>query len=429
MTVLDTALDPRSAPYLDARGAMLQGMAELATALDAVREAGGERAVTRHHARGKLLARERIELLVDRDSPLLELSPAAGWGTPAPVGAGLVTAIGVVEQRICVLVASEPTVRGGVVGEATLRKLQRAQQIAYQNRLPMINLLESSGVDPAEQYPAHLQMGQVVADYARLAAARIPTVGVFVGPRSELAGIDLAPSLDQLITMRPLITDRPVDHVAEEDRDAVRLARQCVRRWPAGTGTDRPPAPVAVPKHDPEDLLAAPVRQPREILGRLLDGSEFDESHPGYGTGLCTGWGGLHGHPVAVVAYTGGPTGGAEADKASRLVERAGHAGTPVVFLPHGNATAAEPTITTAVVRARVPALVVRVAGGHGPAAVAAVARFRFCWPATGGAGGGDPDGSALSGSGQLADDGVIDPRDTRTVLGLCLSAIRCGQQ
>lgn len=427
MTVLDTAVSPRSASYLDARSAMLDALAELERALDAARDGGGERAVTRHHARGKLLARERLELLVDRDSPLLELSPLAGWGTSTPVGAAAVTAIGVVNGRICVLAANDPTVREGAIGETTLRKLHRAQQIAYENRLPMLSLLEITGIDPDEPGPVTPSLSRLLAGYARLSGARLPNVGVLFGGTADLDGADLAYCFDQLVTLRPDVSDRPADHVAADERDAVRLARDGLDRLPAPPVPADERQPVAEPKHDPEDLLAVPVGQPREILGRLLDGSGFDESHPGYGPALCTGWGELHGHRIAVVADTGEPSGYEEADKAAWLVERAGLAGTPVLLLRNGSPAPArlEAAITAAVSRSRVPVLAVRVGGRDGPAAISVQARFRFAWPTPGGT---DPYCSALYASGQLADDGVIDPRDTRTVLALCLDVIRCGQ-
>ncbi|HEY8474292.1 MAG TPA: carboxyl transferase domain-containing protein [Natronosporangium sp.] len=443
MGLLETAVDPRTQSYLDAREATLAALAELETALDAAREGGGERAVTRHHARGKLLARERIELLVDRDSPLLELSPVAGWGTPTPVGAAVVTAIGVIEDRACVIVATDPTVRGGTTNAATLRKILRAQEIALQNRLPVVCLLESSGYEPAEHSEIFMLAGRVVAGFARLAAERIPTTGTFfgeIGSRSDkpigdltsLSGADLTSSFDYLIALAPRAGGRQLDHLAEDERDALRLTRQCVQRFPRGPR--HRPGPVPPPLHDPEDLLAIPPTEPRELLGRILDGSEFDEVQPEYGGAVCAGWGTLHGHPVAVLANAIGAPGPAEAEKTTRLVKHAELSGTPLLFLRHGEqpAAGAETAITAAVADAAVPVLAVRVGSWHGPASVGSQARFRFAWPRADAALAAGPDGagpaepaSALALSGQLDDDGVIDPRDTRTVLGFCLSVIQ----
>src|SRR5437867_611576 len=130
MPVLESALDPRSPSYVDNRATMLDRLAGLDAALREALAGGGQKYVTRHHARGKLLPRERIELLVDRDSPFLELSPVAAWGTDYPVGASVVTGIGVVEGVPCVVVANDPTVRGGSVNPYTLKKTQRAGEIA-----------------------------------------------------------------------------------------------------------------------------------------------------------------------------------------------------------------------------------------------------------------------------------------------------------
>src|SRR5690606_37669886 len=142
-----TALDPRAPSFVENRAAMLERLAELEAALDAARAGGGEKYVARHHKRGRLLPRERIELLVDRDSPFLELCPVAAWGSDYPVGAGVVTGIGVISGVECVIVANDPTVRGGAVNPYTLKKTARAGEIAAANRLPMVNLVESAGAD------------------------------------------------------------------------------------------------------------------------------------------------------------------------------------------------------------------------------------------------------------------------------------------
>src|SRR5262249_40066737 len=145
------------------------------------RGGGGEPSVPRHHARGKLLPRERIELLVDRDSPFLELSPVAAWGTDYPVGASVVTGIGVVEGVPCVVVANDPTVRGGSVNPYTLKKTQRAGEIARTNGLPMINLVESGGADLPTQAEIFIPGGRAFRDLTRMSALGIPTIAVVFG--------------------------------------------------------------------------------------------------------------------------------------------------------------------------------------------------------------------------------------------------------
>jgi acetyl-CoA carboxylase carboxyltransferase component len=414
MGFLDTAVDQRAEPFRTARTRMLGALARLESVLDAARESGGERAVTRHHARGKLLARERIELLVDRDSPLLELSPVAGWGTGAPVGAAVVTAIGVVEDQLCVIVAHDPTVliengEGAVPGFAA--KIRRAQQIARQNRLPLVWLAEDAGYD---------EVGELMAGLARVGAAGIRTIAVYFGvPPTERAG-----PFDYLIALRGY-AGRPATHLAGDERDALRLARQCARRprrVRLGALTAAPP-----PEHDPEDLLSVPAGDPWEILARVLDGSEFDEiDGPAAGGEVCAGWGEVCGYPVAVVADR--PTGGGEAGAATpaRMVRLAARSSTPLLYLAQGSGGVRP--LAGAVADARIPIVAVRVGSGAGDAALSALARFRFRWPDPGSGadlGSGADPGEDLADSGRLADDGVIDPRDTRAVLGFCLSVIR----
>lgn len=416
MGFLDTAVDHRAEPFRTARTEMLGALARLESALDAAREGGGERAVTRHHARGKLLARERIELLVDRDSPLLELSPVAGWGTGGPVGGGVVTAIGVVEDLPCLVVSHDPTVGSGGVDPVPgfTEKVRRGLQIARQNRLPLVWLAEDAGYDGAGDLPAGL---------ARVAAAGVPTIAAYFGvpPAARTGPFDYAIALRGDSAGNPGRQSGTADvttHLADDERDALRLARQCVRR-PRRTRPAPPVRPAVPPKHDPEDLLAVPAADPHEILARVLDGSEFDEIGGG-GDPACAGWGEVHGHPVAVLA-DGPPAGGAAGPAAgtwppARLVRLAARSGTPLLYLAQG--TRAAGPLAAAVADAGVPLLAVRTGEDPGDAALAALARFRFSWPDRG-------SGPDLAASSRPAGDGVIDPRDTRTVLGICLPVIR----
>jgi acetyl-CoA carboxylase carboxyltransferase component len=518
--VLDSAIDPRAPSYRTNREAMLERLAELDAALDTARGGGGEKYVSRHHARGKLLPRQRIELLLDRDSPFLELSPVAAWGTDYPVGGSVVTGIGVVEGVECVIIANDPTVRGGAVNPYSLKKTQRAGEIALANRLPMINLVESGGADLPSQAEIFIPGGRVFRDLTRLSAARIPTVCVVFG--NATAGGAYVPGMsDYTIMVRgrakvflagpPLVkmatgetTDDEslggaemhagrsglADFLAEDERDGVRLARQCVRRlnW----RKQGPPPRTALPdppRYDAEELLAvasADLRvpfDPREVLARILDGSEFDEFKPGYGTALVTGWGELHGYPVGVLANARGVLFSEEAQKATQFIQLANAADTPLLFLQNttGYMVGAEyeqrgiikhgALMINAVSNSTVPHLTVNLgasygAGNYGMCGRAYEPRFLFTWPnaksavmgsaqlagvlsivarqaaeAKGQPYDADSDqamrlmveqqieaqSAALFLSGRLYDDGVIDPRDTRTVLGLCLSAIHNG--
>lgn len=187
MTVLPTGLDTASPEYAANRAALLDKLAELDAAHAKALEGGGEKYVERHRKRGKLLARERIELLVDEDSPFLELSPLAAWGSDYAVGASLVTGIGVVEGVECLITANDPTVRGGASNPWTLKKALRANEIAFANRLPAISLVESGGADLPSQKEIFIPGGALFRDLTRLSAAGIPTVAVVFGNSTKPA--------------------------------------------------------------------------------------------------------------------------------------------------------------------------------------------------------------------------------------------------
>ncbi|WP_432834397.1 acyl-CoA carboxylase subunit beta [Dactylosporangium sp. CA-092794] len=517
MPVLTSNLDPRGNAYAENRQAMLERLTELESALRQARAGGGEKYVTRHHARGKLLPRERIELLVDRDSPFLELCPVAAWGTDYPVGASVVAGIGIVEGVPCVIVANDPTVRGGAVNPFALKKTQRAGQIARENRLPLVNLVESGGADLPQQAEIFIPGGAAFRDLTRLSAAAILTVAVVFG--NATAGGAYIPGMsDYTIFVRdrakvflagpPLVkmaTGESVDDetlggavmhatrsgladfVAEDERDALRLARGCIRNF--GQFANRRFG--ADPKYDADDLLGIPSADlrvpfdPREILARVLDGSEFDEFKPAYGTALCTGWGAIHGHRVGVLANVRGVLFSAEAQKAAQFIQLANSGGTPLIFLQNttgymvgseyeqGGIIKHGALMINAVANSRVPHLTINIgasygAGNYGMCGRAFEPRFLFTWPNAKSAVMGpqqlagvlsivarqaseakgqaydeeqdrtmrfmvehkvEQESAALFLSGRLYDDGVIDPRDTRTVLGMCLALVGTGER
>ncbi|HEY0002616.1 MAG TPA: carboxyl transferase domain-containing protein [Actinoplanes sp.] len=429
MTVLDTAIDPRTPAYLEGRGTALERLARLDAALEEAQAGGGEKAVTRHHARGKLLPRERVEMLLDQDSPFLELSPVTGWGAEVPVGAGVVTGVGVIEGVECAIIATDPTVDGG--GAYATEKIRRVARIAAVNRLPLVNLAES----PAESAPVGPPPGGGIArDLGRLAVDRVPTICVIFGNTSgEVAYLPALADYTimvrghaKMITIHPLplrgvVNGRaplavpiglagPADQLAEDERDGLRLARQCVRRlnW-----RKRGPLPRTFPPEDPkysvEDLLALAgadpaMFDPREVLARILDGSDFDEFKPGQGNALVAGWGELHGYPIGILAAVGAPHTAAETQKAVHFIQLANATDTSLLLVQRdttpGLFGAGE---IDALAHSTVPHLALNTGRTGDP-------RFAFSWPTDGPAANGD-------------DDGVIDPRDTRTVLGLCLSA------
>ncbi|MER5264285.1 carboxyl transferase domain-containing protein [Actinosynnema sp. NPDC002837] len=518
MTALRTAVDRRSAGYAENREALLARLAELEVEQAKALAGGGPKYTERHHKRGKLLARERIELLVDRDSPFLELSPLAAWGTDYPVGASVVTGIGVVEGVECVIVANDPTVRGGASNPWTLRKTFRANDIAAQNRLPLIGLVESGGADLPSQSEIFIPGGRAFRDLTRLSAAGVPTISTVFG--NATAGGAYVPGMSDHVVMikerskvflggPPLVkmatgeesddeslggarmhgtTSGLADFVAEDEVDALRLTRRVVARlnW-----RKLGPAPRAVepPLHDEEDLLGLVPTDlrvpfdPREVIARIVDGSRFDEFKPDYGGSLVTGWADLHGYPIGVLANARGVLFSEEAQKATQFIQLANASDTPLLFLQNttgymvgaqyeqGGIIKHGAMMINAVSNSRVPHLTVVMgasygAGNYGMCGRAYDPRFLFTWPnaksavmgpkqlagvlsivarQAAAAKGQDYDEEhdaamrrmvegqieqqsvAAFLSGRLYDDGVIDPRDTRTVLGLCLSAIHSG--
>lgn len=391
MSVLPTGVDPRAPWYLEHRSIMLERLGHLSAAVAAA--AGSESHPAHRADRRKPTPRQRVELLVDPDTPLLELSPTVGVGTGYAVGAGLITAVGVVEGALCLIAAdnapfSHPTA-GHELNPFTMVKAARAVQIARANALPLIHLCDNRG-------------------------------------HSRTMGIDsLFPDGS---TCRDF-TDCSADHA----RDTIRSVRRVIGRLACGAASGSParlacPPAVVPPIHDQADLLAlAPPEtpgpfDPREILGRVFDGSrfdEFDEFERRPRSALCAGWGAIHRHPVAVLSDGDGEQHVDDLAKGLRFVQLAESAGIPLLLLLRGASVRsmslnrlrhdgnrpASPLIET-VAGARVPHLIVSL--GPTPSAGDAP-RFHFRWPTTH-----DCD----------TDDGTIDPRDTRTVLGLCLAVI-----
>ena len=480
---------------------------------------GGDKYVKRHHERGKLLARERIELLVDEDSPFLELSPLAGHGTDFPVGGSVVTGIGVVEGVECVIIASDPTVRGGASNPITLRKTFRAGDIALQNRLPMINLIESGGADLPTQKEIFIPGGRVFRDLTRLSAAGIPTVALVFG-NSTAGGAYVPGMCDHVVMIKerskvflagpPLVkmatgeesddeslggadmharVSGLADYYAVDELDAIRLGRRIVARLNWRKQGPLPDPDYDEPLGDPQDLLGIvppDLKQPfdpREVVSLIVDGSRFDEFKPLYGSSLFCGWARLYGYPIGILANHRGILFSEESQKAAQFIQLANRANTPLVFLHNttgymvgkeyeqGGIIKHGAMMINAVSNSTVPHISVLIgasygAGHYGMCGRAYDPRFLFAWPSAKSAvmGGAQLAGvmsivsrqSALAAgrpfdedadkvvrmmvenqidaesmpmvlSGLLYDDGVIDPRDTRTVLGICLSAIHSG--
>src|SRR5919198_2079972 len=336
MTILKSTVDIEAADVAANRDAMLAKLAEIEAEHAKAIAGGGTRYVTRHHKRGKLLPRERIELLLDPDSPFLELSPLAAWGSDYPVGASLVTGIGVVEGVECLITANDPTVRGGASNPWSLKKALRANDIALANRLPCISLVESGGADLPSQKEIFIPGGAIFRDLTRLSAAGIPTIAVVFG-NSTAGGAYIPGMSDHVIMVKerakvflggpPLVkmatgeesddeslggaemharVSGLADYFALDEPDALRQARRVVARlnW---RKPHPDPGPAQPPKYDEDELLGIVPDDlkvpfdPREVIARIVDASDFDEFKPLYGPSLATGWANVHGYPVGIL--------------------------------------------------------------------------------------------------------------------------------
>jgi acyl-CoA carboxylase subunit beta len=505
------------------RDAMLEKLADLESEQAKAVAGGGEKYVERHHARGKLLPRERIELLVDPGSAFLELSPLAGWGSDFTVGASVVTGIGVVEGVECMITANDPTVKGGASNPWTVKKIFRASQIAEENGLPTVALVESGGADLPTQKEIFIPGGKLFRDITRSSAAKLPTIALVFG--NSTAGGAYVPGMSDYTVMvkeqakvflggPPLVkmatgeesddeslggaemharVSGLADYLAEDEHDALRIGRRIVARlnWRKG-GLSESAAGYDEPDEDAEgllDLIPTDLKEPfdpREVILRIVDGTgpgnevPFDEFKPLYGSSLVTGWARIHGHPVGILANAQGVLFSEEAQKATQFVQLANQTDTPLLFLHNttGYMVGKEyeqsgiikhgAMMINAISNSTVPHLSVIMgasygAGNYGMNGRAYDPRFLFTWPsaksavmgpaqlagvlsivarAAAEAKGKDYDEEADAGmrefveqsveeqslpfflSGMLYDDGVIDPRDTRTVLGICLSVI-----
>jgi acetyl-CoA carboxylase carboxyltransferase component len=462
-----------------------------------------------------MLARERIELLLDRDAHFLELSPLAAWGTEFTVGASLVTGIGVVSGVECILIAHDPTVRGGAANPYSLRKSLRALEIARRNRLPVVNLVESGGADLPTQSEIFVPGGKIFHDLTELSGLGIPTIALVFG-NSTAGGAYVPGMCDYTVFVDrqakvflggpPLVkmatgedaddeelggarmhaqVSGLADYFATDERDAIRLGRRIVSELNWRKLGPPPSLPTDEPAHDPEELLGiapADVRvpfDPREVLARVVDGSRFGEYKESYGTSLVTGWASVHGYPVGVLANARGVLFSEESKKAAEFILLANQTDTPLLFLQNttgymvgtsyeqGGIIKDGAKMINAVTGSTVPHITLNMAasfgaGNYGMCGRAYDPRLLFAWPGS---------KLAVMGAAQLAgvmsivgraaaqasgrpfdeaadeqrrqavetqiereshaffvtarlyDDGLIDPRDTRTVLGIALSA------
>lgn len=513
MQRLRTSVDQRSSTYIGNRQVMERALEEVRAHVDRALGGGGEKYIERHRARGRLLPRERIELLVDIGSPMVELSPIAAVGTEFPTGASVVTALGVVEGVECMLIASDPTVRGGAINPISVTKILRAMDIARENRLPLLFLVESGGADLPSQGEFYLRGGNQFRHLTQMSAMGVPTVALVFG--NATAGGAYVPGMcDYTIMIKnrskvflggpPLVKmatgeesdDETLggaemhardsglcDYLANDEMDCIRLARQIISDlgW---RKLGPPPGPVVEPLEDPEELLGIASGDPkvpfdiREVLARIVDGSEFDEFKPNYGQALLTGWARIHGYLVGILANKQGVLFSEESEKAAQFIQLANQMDHPLIFIHNctGFMVGADyekrgivkdgAKMINAVANSTVPHIALMAgasygAGNYGMSGRPFNPRFAFSWPTARVAvmGGtqlagvlsivarqsalaqGKPfdedadaamrqrietqienESTALYNTARIYDDGIIDPRDTRHVLGMALS-------
>lgn len=516
MTTLRTAFDPTSEEARANVAAMEAQLAEIDEQLAITVAGGGEKYVARHHQRGKLTARERIELLLDRDAPFLELAPLAGYGSAFTVGGSVVAGIGVVEGVECLIVANDPTVKGGSSNPASVKKTLRMHDIARENRLPVISLVESGGADLPTQKDIFIPGGATFRNLTRLSAAGIPTIALVFG--NSTAGGAYLPGMSDHVVMieersKVFLAGPPLvkaatgeesddeslggaamharvsglaDYYALDEQDAIRIGRRIVRRLNWRKAAEPRTTAYRPPRYAAEDLLGivpADLKNPfdpREVIARVVDDSDFDEFKPLYGSSLVTGWAEIHGFPVGILANARGVLFSEESQKAAQFIQLANKSDTPLLFLHNttgymvgkeyeqGGIIKHGSMMINAVSNSRVPHISVLMgnsfgAGHYGMCGRAFEPRFVFTWPSARSSVMGaqqladvtysvseasaraqgkpfDEEGAQairamieqqisaeampLVLSGLVYDDGIIDPRDTRDVLGVALSAI-----
>ncbi|QIS15918.1 carboxyl transferase domain-containing protein [Nocardia arthritidis] len=508
---------------VDNRTAHRSLVGDLRARLAAAALGGPAKSRERHVARGKLLPRERVDELLDPGSPFLELSPLAAtgmYGDECP-GAGVITGIGRVSGRECVIVANDATVKGGTYYPMTVKKHLRAQEIALQNELPCLYLVDSGGAHLPHQdevFPDREHFGRIFYNQATMSAKGIPQIAAVLG--SCTAGGAYVPAMsDEAVIVRnqgtiflggpPLVkaatgevvsaeelgggelhsrTSGVTDHLAEDDRDALRIVRRIVATLgprPAAPWQVLPSSEPSAPPAELYDVVPVDLRTPYDVhavIDRIVDGKHgFHEFKAEYGKTLVTGFARIHGHPVGIVANNG-VLFSESAMKGAHFIELCDKRKIPLLFLQNitgfmvgrdyeaGGIAKHGAKMVTAVACARVPKLTVVIGGSYGAGNYSMCGRaysprFLWMWPnARISVMGGEQAASVLAtvrgdqldGNGQpwsaedeeafkapireqyenqgnpyystarLWDDGVIDPADTRTVLGLALSV--CAQ-
>ncbi len=514
MRPIKTTVNAQAAEYQSNYAAMQRAVARLSLELSRSTTGGGEKYVQRHLARGKLLPRERVEMLLDEGSYFLEIAPLAGINIENEfIGAGTVGGIGLVSGRECLIIANEATVKGGAVSEIGQLKNRRLSDIGTQNRLPSISLVESAGADLPVQAKIFVPGGRGFREITRRSKARIPSISVVFG--NSTAGGAYLPGMSDFVVMvknqakvflggPPLVkmaTGEIVDeeslggaemhsrisglsdYLAEDELDGLRIARNIVSHLsappakPARAGVEEP----LYPADELMGIASADTRVPfevREVIARIVDGSRFDEFKARYGTTLVTGFAYIHGFQVGILANNGVLM-SESASKGAQFIHLCNQQNIPLLFLQNitgfmvGRSYEEQGIIRNgaklinAVSNSTVPAITIMIGGSYGAGNYAMCGRaydprFLFTWPnhriavmgpqqlsgvmdiikreAAAKQGQAvdeerllmmkkaledqiQQESDAYYATARLWDDGIIDPRDTRTVLAIALSA------
>ncbi|HEV3330464.1 MAG TPA: carboxyl transferase domain-containing protein [Bryobacteraceae bacterium] len=519
MSVLSSSIDTRSDLFRANAAAMKTLVEELRAEVNRVRQGGSESAQEKHLARGKLLPRDRVRTLIDPGSAFLELSQLAAhsmYGENIPA-AGIITGVGRVAGRECVIVANDATVKGGTYYPVTVKKHLRAQEIALENRLPCIYLVDSGGANLPHQdelFPDAQHFGRIFYNQAQMSAAGIPQIAVVMG-MCTAGGAYIPAMCDQSVIVRnqgtiflggpqlvkaatgEVATAEEIggadvhsrvsgvtDYYAQNDTHALAIARRITSRLNSPKQPALAVRPPQDPRYDPAEIygvVPADIRKPydaRELIARLVDGSDFDEFKQLYGQTLVTGFAHIWGYPVGIIANNG-ILFSESALKGTHFIELCSQRGIPLIFLQNitgfmvgrkyeaGGIAKDGAKMVTAVSNTAVPKFTVIVggsfgAGNYGMCGRAYSPRFLWMWPnARISVMGGEQAASVLAtvrrdnleasgktwsaedeekfkapirqqyetqghpfySSARLWDDGVIDPADTRMVLGLGISA------
>ena len=527
MAVLESRLDVRSDAYRENRARMLEALAQLDELYAEAAQGGGEEAMARLRSRDKMPLRERISLVLDRDSPFLEISPLAAWRSNYAVGSGFIVGIGVIENTECVILGHDPSVRAGAFNQFNSKKLMRGLEIARENRLPYVQFVESAGADlrgeggrsdPEASIRREIthfaESGRLFYEITELSKMRIPTISVVFGASTaggayqpgmsdynifikgqsrvalggpplvkmatgedadyeELAGADMHTRISGL-----------GDYLAQDELDGIRMCREVVAHLNWRKHGPGPTMPADDPVYDPEELLGIVnenLRVPfdmREVVARVVDGSRFEEFKPLYGPTLITGWTSILGYPIGILGNNG-PLMSESSEKGAQFIQLCNQIDVPMMFLhnitgfivgtdfEHQGITKHGSKMINAVANSTVPHISIIVgasygAGNYGMSGRAYGTRFSYTWPTAKIAVMGpkqmagvmtivqraaaerrglefdeevnerraetaefwaEERSKGLYATSRVADDGMIDPRDMRTVAAISLSA------